>query len=235
MKNKLLTAFICAAAAIGAACEQPATNTATSNNTANNSAMNQNGMNHNGMDHANMNHSNMNQNANTAAAMPHDHSMMESAPNAASAPYDLQFLDTMAMHHKGAVDMSKMIDARTENPELKKFGQQVVADQQKEITQMKAWREKWFAGKPSAMNMDMAGMRASMKMDMPRLTNSKNKDFDIAFVEMMIPHHEGAIVMSREALQKSEKPEIKELANQIIRAQEAEIKMMQDWKTKWAQ
>ena len=40
--------------------------------------------------------------------------------------------------------------------------------------------------------------------------------------------------MAKEALQKSEKPEIKTLAGQIIKAQEAEIKMMNEWKEKWA-
>lgn len=40
--------------------------------------------------------------------------------------------------------------------------------------------------------------------------------------------------MSKEALTKAEHSEIKQLAAQIIKAQEAEIKIMQDWKTKWS-
>ena len=54
------------------------------------------------------------------------------------------------------------------------------------------------------------------------------------FLEMLIPHHQGAVTMSKEALQKSEKAEIKTLANAIIKAQESEIKQMKDWKAKWA-
>jgi uncharacterized protein (DUF305 family) len=173
-------------------------------------------------DHSQMNQSEMN------------HAEMKSAPNAASAPYDLQFLDTMIAHHQGAVEMAKMIEIRTKNAELKKFGAQIIADQEKEIGQMKAWREQWFAGKPSAMNMEMPGMADSMKMDMPGLSAAKDADFDLAFVQMMIPHHEGAVKMSREALAKAEHPAIKTLSNQIIKAQQAEIKMMQDWKTAWA-
>ena len=84
------------------------------------------------------------------------------------------------------------------------------------------------------MNMEMAGMADSMKMDMSKLSNAKDKECDLMFLEMMTPHHQGAITMSKEALQKSEKAEIKTLANQIIKAQEAEIKMMSDWKTKWS-
>ena len=174
------------------------------------------------MNHDKMNHSEMN------------HAEMKSAPNAASAPYDLQFIDTMIAHHQGAVEMAKTIDGKTQNAELKKFGTQIIADQEKEIAQMKAWREKWYAGKSSAMNMEMPGMADSMKMDMSKLSAAKDADFDRSFVGMMIPHHEGAIEMSREALAKAEHPAIKTLSNQIIKAQQTEIKMMQSWKTAWA-
>ena len=215
--NKLLTFVLLTLAAIGAACSQTTTN--------GNSMMNHNGMNHNAM----MNSNSMNQNA-----MPMNHSAMKSDANAATAPYDLQFIDTMIHHHQGAVDMAKMIDGKTQNAEIIKFGKQIITDQEKEIAQMKDWREKWFAGKPAAMNMEMPGMADSMKMDMSKLSNAKDKDFDLMFLDMMTPHHAGAVTMSKEALTKSEKPEIKTLANNIIKAQEAEIKMMSDWKAKWS-
>jgi uncharacterized protein (DUF305 family) len=50
----------------------------------------------------------------------------------------------------------------------------------------------------------------------------------------MIPHHEGAVKMSRELLAKGEHAELKSLAEQIIKAQEAEIKQMQAWKAEWS-
>jgi uncharacterized protein (DUF305 family) len=191
------------------------------------------------MDHSQMNHNQMNMNtANADASMNHsmmNHSDMKSAPDAVTSPYDLQFLDTMIAHHQGAVDMAKMIDGRTQNADLKRFGATVIADQEKEIGQMKEWREKWFAGKPSAMNMEMPGMKDSMKgMDMSKLGAAKDKAFDVMFVEMMIPHHDGAVIMSKEALDKAEHAEIKTLAQAIIMTQEAEIKTMQDWKEKWS-
>ena len=223
MKTIILTIVLSLAAVIFAACGQTATNNSMNRNSMmmnSNSPMNMNGMNHNSMT--------MNSN------MPMDHSDMKSDANAASQPYDLQFLDTMTAHHTGAVEMAKMVDGRTQNSVLKKFAGDIIRDQEKEIAQMTGWREKWFAGKPPAMNMEMPGMADSMKMDMPKLTNSKDKEFDLAFIDMMTPHHAGAVTMAREALTKAEHPEIKSLANQIIKAQEAEIKMMADWKTKWS-
>jgi len=223
MKTIILTIVLSLAAVIFAACGQTTTNNSMNRNSMmmnSNSRMNMNGMNHNSMT--------MNSN------MPMDHSDMKSDANAASQPYDLQFLDTMTAHHTGAVEMAKMVDGRTQNSDLKKFAADIIRDQEKEIAQMTGWREKWFAGKPPAMNMEMPGMADSMKMDMPKLTNSKDKEFDLAFIDMMTPHHAGAVTMAREALTKAEHPEIKSLANQIIKAQEAEIKMMADWKTKWS-
>lgn len=228
MKTIILTVVLSIAAIAFAACGQPATNS--------NSAMNHGGMNHNSMMNSNsmnmngMNHNSMPMNSN----MPMNHSEMKSDPNAASAPYDLQFIDTMTAHHSGAVDMAKMVDGRTQNADLKKFAAQIIKDQEKEIAEMKEWREKWFKGAPRAMNMEMPGMMDSMKMDMSKLSNSKDKAFDLAFIEMMIPHHAGAVSMAKEALTKSEKPEIKTLSNNIIKAQEAEIKMMNEWKEKWS-
>ena len=111
-----------------------------------------------------------------------------------------------------------MVDGKTQRTELKAFAQKIITDQNKEIAQMKEWREKWFKGAPRAMNMEMPGMMDSMKMDMSKLSNSKDKSFDLAFIEMMIPHHAGAVSMAKEALTKSEKPEIKTLAGNIIKA-----------------
>ena len=205
------------------------TNTNTRTNTAvvssnTNSMMNMNG---NMMNNSSMNHNGM-----------MNHSDMKSSPNAASQPYDLQFIDTMTHHHQGALDMAKMAVEKTQNAELKTFAQKIIKDQEKEIAQMKDWREKWFAGKPQAMNMEMPGMNDSMKMmmgdGMKKMEAASGKEFDLMFLDMMTSHHEGAVVMSKEALTKAERPEIKTLANQIIKAQEEEIKRMQSWKTAWS-
>jgi len=56
--------------------------------------------------------------------------------------------------------------------------------------------------------------------------------FDLQ-LNAMIPHHEGAVVMANDALNKSKRPEIKKLAQKNHCLSEAEIKQMQQWKQAW--
>lgn len=206
---------------LGSACQSAA-------NVNMNSPKNRNGVNANSMP-SNMSNMSMNDNSNMSGMMD-----MKSSPNAASQPYDLQFIDTMTHHHQGAIEMAKMALTKTSNEELKKFAQKIIDDQNKEIGQMKDWREKWFKDKPAAMNMEMPGMMDSMKMmsgdGMKKMGAMNGKDFDTMFLDMMTPHHAGAVTMAKEALTKAEHPEIKALSQNIINAQEAEIKQMADWK-----
>jgi uncharacterized protein (DUF305 family) len=58
-------------------------------------------------------------------------------------------------------------------------------------------------------------------------------DADIAFAQMMIPHHQQAVEMADLALARETSPEVKELAEQIKGAQDPEIQMMSGWLTQW--
>jgi uncharacterized protein (DUF305 family) len=227
MKNSIFLILIAAFAPmiLSAGCDQTASNGARSNTTAN----------HNGMTHSNaMNHNGMNHNS---MAMSHDamnHSEMKTDANAASQPFDLQFMDTMTHHHEGAIQMSEMVLNKSNNAELKKFAVKIVEDQKKEIAQMKDWRDKWFAEKPPAKNMEMSSVKMMTGDSMKKMESASGKEFDLQFLDMMIPHHSDAVTMSQEALQKGEHAEIKTLANRIIKAQEAEIRQMTDWKAQWS-
>ncbi len=57
--------------------------------------------------------------------------------------------------------------------------------------------------------------------------------YDLRFIDGMIPHHEGALVMAEAALENSQRPEIRQMAEEIIAAQQVEIAQMQDWRAEW--
>lgn len=160
--------------------------------------------------------------------------MPTSSPNAASAPYDLQFIDTMISHHQGAVTMADMAAMKASRPELKTFALEIVADQNREISQMTTWREQWYPAAPPAVNMDFPGMMGSMHgMNMGHMNSMSGADFDRMFVDMMIPHHEGAIVMARDAIGRAEHSDLKSLSQEIIVKQQGEISRMSQWATEW--
>jgi uncharacterized protein (DUF305 family) len=73
----------------------------------------------------------------------------------------------------------------------------------------------------------MQGMM--MNMDL----GSADTEFDLRFINAMIPHHESAIAMAQDALSKSQRPEIKKLAQSIVDSQQAEINQMRQWRKTW--
>ncbi len=63
--------------------------------------------------------------------------------------------------------------------------------------------------------------------------SASEKSVDAVFIEDMIPHHEGAIVMAELALTKAKTNEVRTLATEIISAQQEEITTMKAWYTTW--
>jgi uncharacterized protein (DUF305 family) len=55
-------------------------------------------------------------------------------------------------------------------------------------------------------------------------------NIDQQFIDMMVPHHEGAVGMARIAEQRAERPELRQLAVDILRSQDAEISRMRQWR-----
>lgn len=212
MKNLNFNAglIMFAAVLLAAACQtQPTANSTNAGNTQANVT-----------DHSGHDMSNMNMNG-------HEMSDMKSAPDAADQPFDLQFIDTMIHHHEGALKMSETVISKTQRPGLKAFAQKIIDDQKKEIETMKGWRSNWYAGKPSALNLELPGMKMSEMGEM------SGRNIDHEFLEMMTQHHEGAVLMAKEALKRSEHAEIKTLAENVIKAQNAEIEKMRRWEKEW--
>ncbi len=76
-------------------------------------------------------------------------------------------------------------------------------------------------------NMNHSGMHHNMDM------GPADANYDLRFIDSMIPHHQGALVMSQEVLAKSKRPELIQLAKSIIAEQKKEIAQMQQWRKKW--
>jgi uncharacterized protein (DUF305 family) len=160
-----------------------------------------------------------------------DHgSMGHSSGSASNAPYDQNFIDGMVPHHEAATAMAKVAQTKAEHAELKTLANAIVADQDGEIAQMKAWRKAWYGSDQIAPG-NGGHQMGGMDTDLTALANAN--PFDKAFIDAMIPHHESAIVMAKEAQTKAEHQEIKDLAGRIVAAQQKEIDQMKAWRAQW--
>lgn len=158
---------------------------------------------------------------------------------------DAHFIEQMIPHHEDAITMSELALEKATRPEVKELATNIISSQSKEITQMKIWHKDWFGREVPAGNqvMNLHGMTNSARqnsmhmgmmggsMDLDNLGNSE--DFDRAFIEDMIPHHQMAVMMASMLKNGTDRPEMKKLADDIITAQTSEIDLMRKWLTKW--
>ena len=164
------------------------------------------------------------------------HAMMTLGP--ADQEFDLRFIDAMIPHHQGAIAMAKDVQQQSRQPELQKMATAIIQAQEQEIAEMKQWRKNWYpqaaetpmtydTAQGKTVPMPSAHMHSLM---MHQSLGAGDAGYESRFITAMIPHHEGAIAMAEEALEKSQRPEIKQLAQAIIQSQQAEIKQMHQWR-----
>lgn len=150
-----------------------------------------------------------------------------------AAEYDLQFIDTFMQHHEMAVQMGQMAVAEASDPKLKEFGRKVAEDQAKDIGRLRSWREQWYGHAPKAVNTHLAGGE-SLNMKMSHGESPSGHELDMRLIDMMIPHHQGAIAMAQEAVARAQHPELKRLAQETIDKQQKEVADLEAWKKSMA-
>ena len=168
---------------------------------------------------------------------------------------DIEFMQGMIMHHAQAVEMTALIESRTENKEIRLLGARITQSQSDEMKFMKRWLE--IRGEPVSppmpgmsskemSNMDhsnqhkssehdmsshqmlMPGMLTAKQMD--ALRKAKGAEFDQLFLRGMIQHHDGALVMVKDLFDTAgggQDAELFNFATDVDSSQRAEIKIMQ--------
>ena len=172
-----------------------------------------------------------------AVPAPSDHNAHAHDVGPAGSTYDLRWIDAMVQHHTGALRMGEFVfDIGV--PGVGSLAKQIWSDQAQEIKAMGQWRKTWYpeapvypvalkpGGNPDAMA-DLVRMSTAQLQAMQMTGSPPSRDNRVTwFLEGMIAHHGGALVMAHDALHRSTNPTILRLARQIIVAQRREIRQL---------
>lgn len=130
-----------------------------------------------------------------------------------------EFIEHMIPHHEEAITTANEVLARgATTPEMKALAEAIVAAQTKEVTDMKNWYQSWY-------NTEYTPTGTYQPMMRP-LTNLSGAELDKVFLEDMVHHHMGAIMMANSVAPHIEHEEMRNLAANIIRTQSDEIDTM---------
>ncbi len=150
------------------------------------------------------------------------------APSPATAHFEVKFMTDMIDHHAMAIMMAESCVEKAVHAELRSLCQSIIASQSEEIEQMQGWLQSWYG---IGYEPEMDKMNGQMR----KLMSMSGAMFEIEFMQMMIRHHAKAVNEGEKCLQKAYHPELRQLCQNIIVTQTAEIRQMQAWLCQWYQ
>lgn len=164
-----------------------------------------------------------------------DRAFVAGNPDSVISVIDAHFIERMIPHHEDAITMAKLALEKSGKEEIKKLAENIVKTQTEENEKMRSWYKSWFGTEASELTGRGMGLMGGGMMgdgsDIKELENAEN--FDKAFIEEMIPHHQMAVMMANMLKNGTQRPEMKQLAEDIITAQTTEIDQMRQWYREW--
>jgi len=116
-----------------------------------------------------------------------------------ATPADIAFMQGMIGHHRQAIEMVELLKTRTQRDDLKLLGKRIEVSQNDEIKMMMRWLEDRGAAVPGEHALHAPGAHLMPGMltagQMAALVSATGPVFDKLFLEGMIQHHEGALLM----------------------------------------
>lgn len=145
---------------------------------------------------------------------------------------DVDFVNLMIPHHQGAVDMARIELKYGTDPKVRDLARRIEAAQQPQIDQMTKWRLNHPVTRTdndAVARLALTAANDHMMKDMhhgPATSRAPPGKPDHQFLDMMSPHHQGAVEMGEAELKYGKDPEIRALAQAINEVQRREIAEM---------
>ena len=146
---------------------------------------------------------------------------------------DVRFMQGMIGHHAQAIDMTALLKTRTERQDMKLLALRIEVSQSDEIRMMQLWLKDRGQQVPGAHDHHAHDAKLMPGMltpeEMAQLADAKGASFDKLFLQFMIKHHEGALVMVKELLSQpgaAQEPEVFAFAADVEADQQMEIDRM---------
>jgi uncharacterized protein (DUF305 family) len=161
------------------------------------------------------------------------------APAASWTTTDTAYVQAMLWHQQQAQELASLVQSRTTRPELLRLALRIRTAQSSDVARMTAWlRDRgpgddlvYLATEPA--DRWFAGMMASTQLR--SLAASKGQRFDFLFVDMLLEHHKGAIVMADGVLADGRDAEVALLASRTITLSQRAIGQLSGWRRRWAE
>ena len=145
------------------------------------------------------------------------------------------FLRDMSTHHAQAVEMSMIVHAGSDNPEIITLSSDIALTQHGQIGYMQAWLRDWnlsptgsqppMAWMPNSAGAVVNGLMPGMATpeQLATLRKATGNNLDVQFLTLMRAHHLGGIHMAQEALDLSDDKNVDWLAQQMVAGQQSEL------------
>lgn len=142
------------------------------------------------------------------------------------APFDNAYMRALIPEHEESVEIAMAATLNADHTELLKWNQQMVERKNAQVRQMLGWlREAGVA--PTQRNVGV--VTPAVK----KMRGLKSAALERAYIPTIAARLDRSVALSRLAMNRAQRPEVRTLAAQIVRVESQEATMLRAWLKKW--
>ena len=155
---------------------------------------------------------------------------------------DAAYVQAMLWHQEQGREMAGLVDGRTTRRELRRLARSMLSSGSSDAGQLVAWLHAHGVAEPledtghrpvEQARRWFAGMMAEPQLQ--SLASTRGQRFDFLFVDMLLEHHKGAVVMADEVRLYGLDPQVRLLAGRAATSSKRSIRTLTRWRRRWAE